>query len=336
MHASRPVQHPFRPCAAARRLCAAAGAVLGLLLPAAGCASSNDSAPGTTTGSEPVRELASATFRVGGAPWGVAVDRQRVWVSDAARATLLAIDAASGDVLSQLSTGALDPRDAGLALDAGQLWVANLGGTIGVIDTATGQQIARVVTGGGEPAAVALDDRWAWVPTHGPGGGLVRLDRDDPARQPLTVELSESAFAAAVTGEVVWVAGLDSRVFAIDATTGEVKQSIEIGGSPRGVAIAAGDVWVTLRDDHAIVRLDATTGNEVARIDTGGRPWPIAAGGEVLWAATVEGELLRLDATRNVINGRARVPPEPRGIAVDDKTVWVASQTGAIARVAAT
>lgn len=277
--------------------------------------------------------LAAETFPVGGAPWGVAVDGETVLVSDATRGALLKIDAATGDVLGEIATGAPDPRDTGLALRDGQLWVANLGGTVGVIPLATGQLVTRVATGDGEAAAVALDDRWAWVATHGPGGGLVRLDRDDPRLGILAIALPESGFAAAVADTTVWVAGLERRVFAVATATATVQRTIDVGGAPRGLALADGDLWVSLRDERAVVRIDATTGSEIARIDTVGRPWPVAADGETVWVATLDGQLLRIDSSTNTVTARATVGTEPRGIAVTDGAVWVASQSGSVTRV---
>ena len=300
------------------------------------CASDGGEEPdaASTTQRPEVVDLAADTFPVDGAPWGVAVDGRTVWVSDAARGLLLRIDAASGDVLGEVATGAPDPRDTGLALRDGQLWVANLGGTVGVIDIATAQLTTRAATGEGEPAAVALDDRWVWVPTHGPGGGLLRLDRNDPQLEPLTVPLPESGFAAAPTDDSVWIAGLDRRLFALDPDTGIVQRTIDVGAAPRGVTVVDGDVWVSLRDERAVVRIDAATGDEVARIDTGGQPWPIAAGVSMVWVATLEGRLLGIDTATNAITAEATVGTEARAIAVTDRTVWVASQSGSVTRVA--
>ena len=308
-----------------------------VVLASKACASDGGEEPdaASTTQRPAVVDLAADTFPVDGAPWGVAVDGRTVWVSDAARGLLLRIDAASGAVLGELATGAPDPRDAGLALRDGQLWVANLGGTVGVIDVDTGLPVIRAATGGGEPAAVALDERWAWVPTHGPGGGLVRLDRNDPQLDPLTVALPESGFAAAPTEDTVWVAGLDRRVFAVDPATGTVQRTIDVGDAPRGIAVADGDVWVSLRDERAVVRIDAATGDEIARVDTGGQPWPVAPSRNTVWVATLEGQLLGINAATNAITAQAAVGTDARSVAVAERTIWVTGQSGSVTRVAA-
>ena len=238
------------------------------------------------------------------------------------------------DPVGEVNTGAPDPRDTGLALRDGRLWVANLGGTVGVVDLAARELVTRAATGEGEPAALILDDRWAWVPTHGPGGGLVRLDRSDPLLAPLTVTLPARGFAAAADG-IVWVGGLDRRPFAVDTETGTVERSIDVGRAPRGIAVAGGDVWVSLRDERAVARIDATTGEQIARIDTGGEPWPIAGGRATVWVATLDGRLLRIDTATNTVTARAAVGTDARGVAVTDRAVWVTSQSGSVTRVAA-
>lgn len=272
-------------------------------LVAAGCASDGaepEAAPATVE--RPAVELAAHMFTVDGAPWGIAADGATVWVTDAARGTLLQIDAATGNVLREVAT-------------------------------VTGQPLERAATGDGEPAAVTLDERWAWVPTHGPGGGLVRLDRNDPQEQPLTVALPESGFAVAVADGIVWVAGLERQVFAVDPASAEVLRTIDVGGAPRGIAARDGDIWVSLRDEGTVVRLEAATGDEVARVDTGGQPWPIAADQNAVWVATLEGRLLRIDPSRNRVAARATVGTQARDIAVTDGAVWVTSQSGALTRV---
>ena len=309
---------------------------LAAVLASAGCASEGgQQQDATSTTSERPVELDAETFAVSGAPWGVVIDSGTAWVTDAAGGTVLQVDAATGEVVDEIVTGGPDPRDAGVALADGRLWIANLGGSVGVLDLATRQIAARATTGEGEPAAVVLDERWTWVPTHGPGGGLVRLERDDPRRDPLVLTLPESGFAAALVDGTVWVAGLERRVFAVDAATGTVLRTIHAGAAPRGIAVAAGDLWISLRDERAVVRVDPDTGDEVARIATGGQPWPIAAEGDIVWVATLDGRLLRIDPSTNAVSARATAGPDPRGVAITEDVVWVASQSGSVTRVAA-
>lgn len=289
------------------------------------CGGSGDAAPDV---------LDAERIAVGGSPWGVAADGDTIWVSDASRATVVGLDATTGTVSGEIPTGAGDPRDAGLALVDGRLWVANLGGSVGVLDAATGARVARIQVAPGEPAAVAVAGPWAWAPRHGPGGGLTRIDARSMG-DPAPTAMRDSAFAVAVAGDRVWVSGLEGGLFAVDASTGEVRLDVDLAGSPRGVTIAAGDVWVTLRDRREVVRLDGDTGEILARIDVDGQPWPIAAGAGAVWAADLDGTLVRIDPTTNRVTATASIAPQARGVAVAGDTVWVTSATGVVTRVAA-
>ena len=281
-----------------------------------------------------VEALPAERIEVGGAPWGVVADGAGAWVTDASRATVLRLDAA-GAVVRELPTAAPDPRDAGLAMVGSRLWIANLGGTVGVLDVDSGEAVSRVAVGPGEPAAVApAGDGGVWVPLHGPGGGLARLATDPAVAAPRRTELPESGFSVAVVAGRVWVGGLDRRLVSVDAASGEVERTVDLGGAPRGVAIAAGDVWVSLRDAGTVVRVDGESGEELERISIDGQPWPVAAGGGFVWVATGEGRLLRIDPGTDRVTGAATVGPNPRAIAVADDAVWVASQSGVVARIA--
>ena len=301
---------------------------LASLVVLAGCGGGDDAAEAVEVEDLPASAVATGVA----AAWGVAVDGPTVWVSDPSAAQVVVLDDA-GEVEQTLPTGAADPRDAGLALSPGRLWVANLGGTVGVLDRTSGEVVGRLDVGPGEPAAVTVAGASAWVPLHGPGGGLARVDTlslEVTAR----VELPESAFAVAVQGTSVWVAGLDRRVFEVDATTGTVTRTIDVGAGPRGIAVTPDAVWVTLRDDRAVVRLDPATGEVEARIPLDGQPWPVAVGAGSVWVAELEGRLLRVDPTSNRVTGRATTAAQPRTVAVGATGVWVASQTGALHRVA--
>lgn len=297
----------------------------GLAVVAAACGSAD-------TGQPDVAVLDAERIVIGGAPWGIAVDGTTVWVSDASRATLVALDADSGRVQREVATGAPDPRDAGIVVAGGRLWVANLGGSVGVLDATSGAPIGRVAVGPGEPAAVAVTGRSAWVPLHGPGGGLARI-HVDLTTEPVPIELAEPGFAVVAAGETVWVSGLDRGLFALDAETGEVRYEVDLPGAPRGVAVASGDVWVTLRDRREVVRVDGESGDVLARISTQGEPWPVASGSGSVWVAELDGRLLRIDLDSNRITGTAAIPVEARAVSVGGGAVWVTSQTGVLTRV---
>lgn len=315
-----------------RRSCRPLLAAIALVaaLPLASCARSD-------VAQEPASlqpdQLRPELIRLGGAPWGVVVEGDAVWVSDTSAATVRRLDPGNGEGREVRPVGTADPRSAGLALGDGRLWVANLGGSVTVLDVSgRGERGVEISVGPGEPAAVTLAGSSAWVPLHGPGGGLVEVDVET-----LTVlrrvELVENAFAVAVDDKKLWVAGLERRLFAVDRSSGRTVRTIDLGAAPRGVALGDGAVWVTLRDEGVVARVDPVTGEVVARIDVGGQPWPVAVGAGAVWVADLDGRFLRIDPRTNVVSGVGRVGPQPRTIAVGRGAVWVASQDGTVARL---
>lgn len=323
--------------AVARLLCRRlllSAAMLVAISAGASCGS-GDSAPIEGTDQSSTRDtLVVSTITVGTAAWGVAVDAERdvVWVSDPSRGVLVTVDA-DGVVTGEHRVGGDDPRAAGVQVAAGQVWIANLAGSVTAFDPGSGGTVATTAVGPGEPAALLVRDDTVWVPLHGPQGGLVRLDRESLG--PLEpVELPESAFAMSDgSGDTVWVAGLDRRVFAIDARTAALTRTVDVGAAPRGIAVGAGSVWVTARDDDQLVRIDPDTGDVEARIAVGAQPWPVAFGAGFVWVATAGGSVLQIDPTTNDIVAEADGSPGPRAIAVGLGAVWITSQGGDLARL---
>lgn len=284
---------------------------------------------GGSPGAEPA-QLEATMYSVGAAAWGVA-SGDELWVSNPTAGVVVAVDD-SGAVVREVATGAPDPREAGMAIAGDQLWVANLGGAVGVIDTDSGEPVGRIEVGPGEPAAVAVGDGYAWVPLHGPGGGLAKIDAtrlEVVAR----VELPESAFDVVLAAGSVWVAGLDRRVFEIDAATAEVRRTIDVGAAPRGIARIDDAVWVTLRDDQEVVRIDTRDGTITDRVAVDGHPWPIDAADGAVWVADLDGNVTRIDADTNKVTGHATADPQPRALAITRDFVWITSQTGRLTRV---
>lgn len=309
-----------------------------LLIASAACGGSDresaDAASNDTAGDDEgaVERLDVEQLPIASALWGVATIGDRVWVSDPTGAALVELDA-RGTPLRTVRTGAPDPRDAGLAIDdAGRIWVANLGGTVAAVDSATGALGDRVEVSPGEPAAVAVAAGRVWVPRHGDGGGLAVLAVDG-ATPSKDVPVPFDGFAVAASGGEVWVTGLDAGLVRVGAG-GEVELEIDLPGAPRGVAVVGRDVWVSLAERGEIVRVDGQTGETTARVDVGGTPWPVAAGSGALWVATLEGNLLRVDPDAATITGDADVAPQSRGVAIGAGAVWVTSQTGVLSRVA--
>ena len=118
------------------------------VLVVAACGGGSDPEPEATS-------IQSRSYPVGGAPWGVQAREGSVWFADTAGGAVVRFDATTGREQLRRRSGLADPRDAGLTLAEGRLWVANLGGVVRAVDPETLEPVLTVDVGP-EPAAVAV------------------------------------------------------------------------------------------------------------------------------------------------------------------------------------
>ena len=115
-------------------------------------------------------------------------------------------------------------------------------------------------------------------------------------------------------------------VVLIDPGSGRAETPVALGGSPSGVALTDGAVWVGDVSRGALRRVDPEAGAVVETIPLGGGPDGIAAGGDAVWATNgLAGTLLRVSPETNGrpdrrradrpaggrLRGRRRVGGEP-------------------------
>ena len=88
---------------------------------------------------------------------------------------------------------------------------------------------------------------------------------------------------AALDGSV-WVTGYsDNTLVRVDGTTNTIAQTVKVGTSPCGIAVADGKLWVAVLGDRAVVEVDPTTGTVVRKIGVGGQGWDVQFGFGSIW-----------------------------------------------------
>ena len=124
----------------------------------------------------------------------------------------------------------------------------------------------------------------------------------------------------------LWVLGdaLDRRFWRLDARSGAIQATIELGFAPTSVAVAAGRVWITDGVGDRVVPFDVQSGRRLEPVRVGRGASGIAAGGETLWVVnTLDGTVSRLDARAGRTLATIDVDGAPRGVAVGAGGVWV-------------
>jgi DNA-binding beta-propeller fold protein YncE len=113
-------------------------------------------------------------------------------------------------------------------------------------------QIVRAISVGPNPFGLAITTDSVWVTASNDKSPLNKeLHRQDAiwridarTNEPSGYEVGGGPCAVAVDESLVWVAqGLGTRVLALDASTGKVVKSIDIGNQSTAIAVGHGSVW---------------------------------------------------------------------------------------------
>jgi YVTN family beta-propeller protein len=122
-------------------------------------------------------------------------------------------------------------------------------------------------------------------------------------------------------------------VGAISAGRGAITAEAPVG-TPWGVAVGQGSVWVTNYNDGTVSRIDPAT-HAVEPIEVESTPTGIAVGADAVWVTnSYSGTVSRIDPADDKVVGTIAVGNGPSGVAVGDGSVWIAnSSDGTLSRI---
>ena len=333
-----PARRPRRPAAPVRRLRGRGLAVAGLALAAVAAvaiwaATRGDDGPGVIPGNSLVgidarTGRATAPVPLGGAPAGVAVADDAVWVADVTRGAVRRVDPERGTVVETIPIGG---GPDGLAAGGGEVWATNaLGGTLHRISPATDAvvQTIEVPTG---PRGVAVADGAVYVASRS-ARTVTRIDAED-GDVDWTTGPGGSPIGVAAGAGAVWVTQeTDAAVVRLDPATGRVQARIGVGNAPGPVQAADGAVWVANTLDGTVSRIDPARNAVVATVRVGEDPAALAITVEGVWVADeLGGMLVRIDPRTDAVAERVATGQRPAGLAADGGRLWVAARDASAA-----
>jgi YVTN family beta-propeller protein len=230
----------------------------------------------------------------------------RVFVSNEDDGTIAVIDARSATVIETIAVGKR-PRGLRVSADGRHLYVALSG--------------SPKSPPGVDASTLPPPDRRA------DGIGVVDLERLELVR---VLESGQDPEAFDLAGELLVVSNEETaEASVVEVATGRVRERIDVGGEPEGVATHPdGDVvYVGSEEDHRIDVVDPFEGETVAVIATGRRPRGIAftADGERAFVADeTGGSVTVIDAEAHAPvatvaipeEGSAAAGPRPMGVAL--------------------
>ncbi len=132
------------------------------------------------------------------------------------------------------------------------------------------------------PIGVGYGFGAAWIGLGAPANELLRIDGESGRQTRIPV----GGFARQPVAGFgsIWVpAWDDKKVYRVDPSTRRVRNTIDVGNMPMGLAIGAGSVWVTNHCDGTLSRIDPATDTVVETIDIGYHPQWLAFGNGYVW-----------------------------------------------------
>ena len=178
--------------------------------------------------------------------------------------------------------------------------------------------------------------------SHDPALGARRPVVPIPTSRPVRMLAIIAAIAAAVAGGVVVItAGGEKRprafppgssgVVAVAVRSGRPAVSVAtaLAGTPSGVTVSSGSVWVADASNGTVSRIDPATGAQVDRINVGGDPASITSGAGAIWVANVDGAtVLRIDPTTGTVTQTIPLGgANPDALTFGAGRLWVADST---------
>ena len=182
----------------------------------------------------------------------------------------------------------------------------------------------------GPPSAIAVAPNAIWV-AGDRDGTVSRIDpKTHAVRDTIPVGHGQSTLAADRGG--VWVANRDDGTLTRISTAASVKPDSVPAGSPTGICLLGGEVWVAGGAVGGLLRFDPDTRRR-RTVPLGENPSALACGAGAVWAVA-GGRLLHIDPKSEAVRRPIDVGAGVSAIAVADRAVWVANPlTGVVSRV---
>ncbi|MDF1797966.1 MAG: hypothetical protein P1V81_02230 [Planctomycetota bacterium] len=223
-----------------------------------------------------------------------------LWVAGERGRKLLRIDPIAGDIVARIDTPIVG-YESTIAAAGGKLWlVSDRQGTLTFVDPSTDSLVGETAL---QPRSfgVAAGFGSVWVTCMGP-----RLPLGEEGERPPAGP------------------GLLQRV---DATTGELVATIEVGPTPLFLACGEGAVWVINQGDGTVSRVDPETDTVEATIAVGidGPGGDIAVGEGLVWVRASKTLLSVIDPTTNAVVARFGPPAGSGGVRAGHGSVWISA-----------
>lgn len=266
-----------------------------------------------------------ARISIPGTPDWMCIDKDAVWISNAAKNTVVRVDSTTNTITNTIPVGS--KPCCGLGIGFGSLWVPSCGeNQIYRVD----QQDKKVTTRLPIPVAdsegsIGIDENSVWLVSD-PQGTLVRLDPREN-RVVARIPTNAGSYGVAVGFGSVWITSASHDLLCrVDPQHNRVMAQIPVGPTPRFLCTSEQAIWVLNQGDGTVSRVDPLT-NKVEATIAVGTPGPggdIAAGEGAIWLSAVNIPLTHIDPKSNRITVQY-VGKGGDAVRVGHGSVWLCS-----------
>ncbi|HET7121461.1 MAG TPA: protein kinase [Solirubrobacterales bacterium] len=277
----------------------------------------------------------SEPISIGRPPLRITADAQGAWVTSERDGTVTRLEAATGDILRQVT---LRPGVSGIAIGSEWLWVTDpRRHQLLRLDPKSLRQ-EQAIDIPGAPGAVALSahPKRVWVADED-GAGITVVNAESGSRVRTQLPPRAAPLHLAVGAGGLWVSSSSTKsARRIDLGTLEPGEAILAGPRPAGITVAHGIIWVTNPPRGTVTAIDPSLQQVRAQVEVGTRPGGIDAGTSTVWVANAgDNTVSRIDLETGEVDGSPiSVGPQPGAIAVGGDAVWVANNgDGSVTRI---
>jgi YVTN family beta-propeller protein len=227
------------------------------------------------------RRAVADTFDLGKytKPHGILVSRdgRRLWVTCEGAQSVLELDAASGAVLKDWTTGQDVSHMIAPSRDEARLFVANIrSGSATVIERASGRVTTVVTAPGTEGVDVTPDGREVWVTNRAdssisvidPARGAVVAKIESGGRMPIRVKFTPD-------GREAWVSCAQSNAVTVfEVATRRQVATVAVGAVPVGIQMTPDGrrAFVANTNDNLVTLIDVPARKVIGTFTTGAEP----------------------------------------------------------------
>jgi YVTN family beta-propeller protein len=260
-------------------------------------------------------------FKLDFAPLALAVEDGVGWIVSLDSRTLTRLDPGEDKIGPSVAT---QGGPSGVAIDdSGRLWVVNqFEGTVVRIDPDRVRIDDSVDVGVGA-TAIAAGEGAVWVVTE-VEPALIRIDHKTGGKEIVLdrEDIEGSPQGVAVGGGSVWVAA-GRTLLQVDPATRNIAGRSNLRFASQDLAFGEGFLWALHGEDDIVSKIDPGTLQAVA-VTVGNFPTDVAVGAGSAWVTNGEdGTVSRIDPSSNEVL-TIDVGESPRAVAIDDGSVFVA------------